>query len=92
MVAVYRAAVAAGITPVEFWDMTPYLTKQAIRAANEEQITQQWILASLTRMKKLPKLETLLSEGKPHRKVDLSMKFHRIFVAHNAALKAKEGK
>ena len=62
MVAAYKAAVAAGIDPLAFWQMTPYLTKQAIRAANEEQITQTWILASLTRMKKLPKLEKLLRQ------------------------------
>ena len=62
MVEAYKAAVAAGIDPLAFWQMTPYLTKQAIRAANEEQITQTWILASLTRMKKLPKLEKLLRQ------------------------------
>lgn len=63
MVEAFKSAIAAGISPADFWDSTPYLAKQAIRSANEEQITRIWILASMTRMKKLPKLETLLNRN-----------------------------
>lgn len=65
MVAAYKTAVAAGVSPVDFWQLTPYLTKYAIRATHEEQITRTWILASLMRAKKLPKLEKLLKQEKP---------------------------
>lgn len=65
MVGAYKASVASGISPVEFWTLTPYLTKHAIKAASDENITRTWILANLMRAKKLPKLEKLLKQEKP---------------------------
>jgi hypothetical protein len=64
----YKAAVAAGVSPAEFWGMTPYLTGQAVIAMNDETTTRIWTLAAMTRAKKLPKLDKLLSKTKPEKK------------------------
>jgi len=45
-----------------------------MKAAHEEQITRQWIQASLMRAKKLPKLEKLLKQEKPKSDMELRMK------------------
>lgn len=66
----YKSAVAAGISPVEFWNMTPYLTGKAIKTILDETVTRNWTLAAMMRMKKLPKLDKLLNRGT--RKPDLS--------------------
>lgn len=62
MLKAYKAAVAAGVSPAEFWGMTPYLTGQAVIAMNDETTTRIWTLAAMTRAKKLPKLDKLLSK------------------------------
>jgi hypothetical protein len=79
-----------GMAPSEFWGLTPYLTRHAITAMSDGRTMLAWMTACLSRASKLPKLDKLLSRDKEPEKVDLSMKFHRIFVAHNAALKARE--
>ena len=79
-----------GMAPSEFWGLTPYLTRHAITAMSDGRAMLAWMTACLSRASKLPKLDKLLSRDKEPEKVDLSMKFHRIFVAHNAALKARE--
>ena len=48
--------------------MTPYLTGQAVIAMNDETTTRIWTLAAMTRAKKLPKLDKLLSKTKPEKK------------------------
>ena len=88
--AAFRNAVTAGISAAEFWELTPYLTRHAMAAMSDGRTMLAWMTACLSRASKLPKLDKLLSRDKEPEKVDLSMKFHRIFVAHNAALKARE--
>lgn len=88
--AAYKNAVSMGMAPSEFWGLTPYLARHAITAMSDGRTMLAWMTASLSRASKLPALDKLLSRDKEPEKVDLSMKFHRIFVAHNAALKARE--
>jgi hypothetical protein len=52
--------------------MTPYLSKLAIGAINEETVTRMWTHASLTRMKTMPKLDKLLNKTKQEQKPDVS--------------------
>mgnify|MGYP001183759322 CR=1 FL=1 len=42
--------------------MTPYLSKLAMAALHDETVTRIWMQASMTRMKKLPPLNKLLSK------------------------------
>jgi hypothetical protein len=58
----YSAAVQAGISPVEFWELTPYLTHKAITALTDGRNTQAWTIAALTRAKKMPKLADMTSK------------------------------
>ena len=51
--------------------MTPYLSKLAIKAMNDETVTRAWIAASLMRAKKLPKLEKLLQADKQDSKAEM---------------------
>jgi hypothetical protein len=51
--------VLAGISPVEFWDLTPYQTRIAMEALIERADKQAWMIAAFTRAKKLPKFESL---------------------------------
>lgn len=74
MVEAYKASVASGISPVDFWSLTPYLTKHAIKAASDENVTRTWILASFMRAKKLPKLDKLLKQEKPKSDMEMRMK------------------
>lgn len=67
----YRSAVEAGISPVEFWGLTPYLTRQATGALRDGDLTRAWIAAVLERKKKLPELSRLLSK-KPEDKRDMA--------------------
>ena len=59
MVQAYRAAVVAGISPTEFWSLTPYQTRIAMEATLERSDKQAWMIAAFTRAKKLPKFERL---------------------------------
>lgn len=52
--------------------MTPYLSKLAIGAMNDETVTLMWTQASLMRMKTLPKLDKLLNKAKQEQKPDVS--------------------
>lgn len=57
------AALRAGVSVLDFWEMTPHETKQAVAAYRDEmdwQMSLQWINASLQRASKMPPLETLL--------------------------------
>ena len=55
----YRAAVVAGISPIEFWQLTPYQTRIAMEATLERSDKQAWMIAAFTRAKKLPRFEKL---------------------------------
>ena len=52
--------------------MTPYLTGKAIATMIEETVTRTWTLASMMRMKTLPKLDKLLNKTVQARKPDVS--------------------
>jgi hypothetical protein len=51
--------VLAGISPLEFWQLTPYQTRVAMEAAMERADKQAWMIAAFTRTKKMPKWEAL---------------------------------
>ena len=73
MVQAYRAAVVAGISPTEFWSLTPYQTRIAMEATLERSDKQAWMIAAFSRSKKLPKFESL-SRGKRTMKDGLLLK------------------
>ncbi len=64
MVAAFKAAVSAGLSPIEFWEMTPYLTGEAVGSAISKQTTDAWLGANYVRAKELPPLTDLLNTGK----------------------------
>lgn len=64
----------AGFGVAEFWDLTPHETFAAIDARiwrDEQQqkqaISQAWLMASLSRRKRLPALSSLLTGGEAKR-------------------------
>ncbi len=61
----YRKAVIAGVSPVEFWSLTPYQTRIAMEAAIERSDKQAWTIAAFQRSKKLPKFESLSHSKTP---------------------------
>lgn len=76
----FRVAVRGGISPTEFWQMTPYLTKQALPALAERHNTTIWTQAALIRAKKLPELEKFA--GRPKEQTtpaDLEAKMKALF-------------
>lgn len=58
--AAFHNAVMYGVSPGEFWGLTPYLTRQAVCALADGRSTSAWLMANLSRAKKMPKLESLL--------------------------------
>jgi hypothetical protein len=64
MAQAYRSAVVAGLSPVDFWSLTPYQTRIAMEATMEREDKQAWLIAAFTRIKKLPKYESLSREKK----------------------------
>jgi len=78
--------VLAGISPLEFWQLTPYQTRVAMEAAMERADKQAWMIAAFTRTKKLPKYEKL-SRGK--KVVKSSMDLKRAMMATAAKEKRK---
>ena len=69
----FKSAVVAGISPTEFWSLTPYQTRIAMEATLERSDKQAWMIAAFTRAKKLPKFEKL-SRGKRVMKDGLLLK------------------
>jgi hypothetical protein len=65
--------VVAGLSPVEFWQLTPYQTRLAMEATMERNDKQAWLIAAFTRTKKLPKYEKL-NRGKKPGKSSLDLK------------------
>lgn len=70
----YSTAVQAGISPVEFWRLTPYLARTAARAATEARNTASWLTACLIRAKKMPKLSELIGRREPVSSVENRLK------------------
>jgi len=63
-VAAYQAAVRDGIDPIEFWAMTPYLTRVAMNGLRDGRTTLAWQIAVLSRQKRLQNLDQLISKKK----------------------------
>lgn len=70
--AAFFSAVKSGVSPVDFWTMTPYLTRAAIKGLIDGRTLIAWQTAALTRAKKFPKLEELLT--KDDKPVDVEAK------------------
>jgi hypothetical protein len=60
--AAFKAAVQSGLRPGEFWELTPYIARLSVAALRDGKTSELWMAAALARQKKLPKLETLLTE------------------------------
>ena len=58
----FKTSVKVGLSPVDFWELTPYLTGLAVGGALSKQTTDAWINASFGRAKKLPDLANLLGD------------------------------
>jgi hypothetical protein len=87
---VFEEAVRAGISPKDFWDLTPYLTRLAMGALHDGSTGRMWILAALTRAKKLPRMEDMMSR-KDNRiqPSHVAQKSKDLFLAHNAGMRGK---
>ena len=53
-------AVEAGLDPEQFWRLTPWQTRVAVRARHAAMLTLAWHVAALERQTKLPELASLL--------------------------------
>lgn len=60
--AAFKASVKIGLSPVDFWKMTPYLTGLAVGGAVSKQTTDAWLNANFGRAKNLPALAELLGD------------------------------
>lgn len=72
-------AVGAGISPLDFWRLTPYLTRKSAPALHDSRTTAAWLTASLSRAKKIPKLSELTTKKQVHRsqsEMEESLKSH----------------
>jgi hypothetical protein len=89
-VAIFEEAVRAGISPKDFWDLTPYLTRLAMGALHDGNTGRMWIQAALTRAKKLPKMEDLMGrkQNRNHPS-QIAQKSKDLFLAHNAGMRGK---
>lgn len=61
--AAFKAVVKSGLSPVDFWELTPYLTGLAVGGAVSKQTTDAWLNANYVRAKKLPDLDTMLGKA-----------------------------
>jgi hypothetical protein len=64
-------AVQAGIGATEFWGLTPYLSWQAVPAAADRATIAAWRVAYYQRVKKLPRIEGELLQGKGRGRRDM---------------------
>ena len=71
MVAAYKAATADGVDPLDFWELTPYQTRLAMSGLRDGRMSLAWTIAALSRHKKLPKLETLLTKTRKRDPMEL---------------------
>ena len=63
--AAFYSAVRAGVSALEFWSLTPYLSRQAVIALSDGATVEAWSIGAMTRTKKLPALDTLLIRTEP---------------------------
>lgn len=77
----YKIACGAGISPVDFWNMTPYLVREAVGALHQGNNQLIWIQAALMRAKKLPKLNEFIKEKKSTASFEVRLK--DAFKGHN---------
>jgi hypothetical protein len=59
----FKTAVTSGLNPVDFWELTPYLTGLAVGSSVSKQTTDAWLNANFVRAKKLPDLTSLLGRA-----------------------------
>lgn len=85
----FRTSVQAGVSPLEFWGLTPYLTKAAVDALSDGRNTQSWVQAALVRAKKMPKLESLLVQKRTPDLATKEQKMKGLFASYNAAKKER---
>lgn len=62
--AAYQAACRDGVSPVDFWALTPYECRYAMAGLRDGRTTLAWQIAALQRQKKLPDLGKLLAREK----------------------------
>jgi len=69
----FKGAVSAGISPVEFWELTPYLTRKACGATVQARLWAIWTQEATHRRKKLPSLKefTRVTEEPTKKMADL---------------------
>lgn len=60
----YQSAVSEGISPIDFWQLTPYLTGRAATGLYDMRMKQAWVQARMTRAKKLDDLKAYLTKRK----------------------------
>ena len=56
----FKVVVRSGLSPVDFWELTPYLTGLAVGGLVDKQTTDAWLNAAYGRTKTLPELASLL--------------------------------
>ena len=73
MAQAYKKAILAGVDPIEFWQLTPYQTQIVMESSMERADKQAWLIAAFSRVKKLPKYESL-TRGEKKQKDGLLLK------------------
>ena len=73
MAQAYRSAIVSGLSPIEFWNLTPYQTRIAMEASLERADKQAWMIAYFQRVKKFPRYESL-NRGKKRVRDGLELK------------------
>lgn len=79
---IFRVAISAGISPIEFWELTPYLTKISIEGKIEAKLAEIWAQAALIRSKNLPNLKSFLADKKVDSK-NFETRMKQAFMEHN---------
>lgn len=87
--AAFRSAVGSGISPVEFWQLTPYLTRVAVGGFHDGRAWSVWMTAALGRVKRMPKLADLQTGGKEKAGHQSNMNSLKSFLS---GFKVKKGK
>ena len=90
--AAFYSAVRAGVSALEFWCLTPYLSRQAVVARSDGLAAEAWHIGLMTRIKKLPDLESLMTRTGPKEAPapkDLEAKMTAIFKSINKQNKGK---
>ncbi len=87
-----------GISPFDFWNLTPYEFILTMEGINDREIKHQqdllylaWHIEAFARQKKLPKLQSLLKQPKPKKQKNLSQT-ELIQIAKRKGLKVPDGR